>query len=602
MGSLHRFFYGNRILFLVTLLLVLPVFLTVYMMHIIKNSELSLLEHQKAKLNQAAYLLDQNLTVSLDDYLVNNGLEGKSRQEKIIALGNFVNEKINSVKREYPEVHIGLYYAPLHVFFDGTSRFDENFSLRRKKAFEDTMAHRKSMVQNLGPEEGGIIEIYRPFTRNGKVEGVIRSAEYLSEVGYYGKRRHIEMIAYSAIAVVVLTGFGGAIYIFRDLVMQVRFIRQGLKTLEEDLTKTMPEAHGELGEIVEGINGFARRIAELNLYTETMLAVIDEAIVVVNAGGKVVLANNLARELFALPEGIKGPMINELFPKNSPLIDYLQRTLKEEKAFRDLMLNWNNGQKNSRQLLLSILPLKTASGQLLGAVINCRDLTERMRLEEKVRRQERLAALGKLVTGVAHEIRNPLTSISCYIQHWLQNNQPNAQALATIQREIARLDYIVEQLLYFTKPAEARLVQRDLNVLIRELTEFFREMHHGKYNLLLDLSTDLPPVWMDAEQMERVVVNIIFNAIQAMPEGGTISITTAYLPDRHQVAMTIADTGCGIPKENLAHLFDPFYSTRPKGTGLGLAIAYEIVQAHGGQIEVESEVGKGTRFTVYLRA
>lgn len=598
---MRRFFFGNRILFLVTLLLILPVFLTLYMIHIIKNSELSLLEHQKAELNQAAYQLDQNLTVSLDDYLTKHGLDGKTPEEKTVILGTYVNGKINEVKREYPNVHLGLYYAPLDVFFDGTNRFDVNFSLRRKKAFEETMARKTSLVQNLGPEEGGIVEIYRPFTRNGKVEGVIRSAEYLSEVGFYGKRHRIEMIAYATIAAVVLMGFGGAIYIFRDLVLQVRFIKEGLKALEENLSQTMPPAQGELGEIVEGINGFARRIAELNLYTETMLAVIDEAIVIINAEGRVVLANNLARRLFALPEEYKGRMFNELFSETLILADYLQRTLREEKAFRDLMLNWSNGQKHSRQLLVSILPLKTDSGQLLGAVINCRDLTERMRLEEKVRRQERLAALGKLVTGVAHEIRNPLTSISCYIQHWLQNNKPNVQALATIQREIARLDYIVEQLLYFAKPAEAKLVQRDLNVLIRELAEFFQEIYHGKYDLLLDLSTDLPPVWMDIEQMERVVVNIVFNAIQAMPEGGTISITTTYLPDQQQVAMTIADTGCGIPKENLAHLFDAFYSTKPKGTGLGLAIAYEIVQAHGGQIEVESEVGKGTRFTVYLR-
>ncbi|MGB9826053.1 MAG: two-component system sensor histidine kinase AtoS, partial [Desulfofundulus sp.] len=171
---MHKFFFGNRILFLVTLLLVLPVLLTIYMLHIIRNSELSLLEQQKAKLNQAAYLLDQNLNTSLDDYLIKQELEGKSRQEKIVALGSYVNEKIALIHKEYPEVHIGLYYAPLDVFFDGTSRFNENYSLRRKQAFEETMAKGTSIVQNLGPEEGGILEVYRPFTRNGKIEGVIR--------------------------------------------------------------------------------------------------------------------------------------------------------------------------------------------------------------------------------------------------------------------------------------------------------------------------------------------------------------------------------------------------------------------------------------------
>ncbi|WP_027717578.1 ATP-binding protein [Desulfovirgula thermocuniculi] len=593
-------FFGNRILYLVSLLLVLPILLTLYMLHVIRASESSLLENQKAKLNQAAYILDQKLAVSLDSYLASQGLAGRPPQEQIVALGAYVNEKINEVRGEQPEVHLGLYYAPLHVFFDGTDRYDVNFSLRRKKAFEDTIAQRASLAQTVGPEEGGIVEVYRPVIRDGKVEGVIRAAEYLSEVGFYGQRRHLELIAYAVIALVVLAGFGGAIYLFRDLVSQVQFIKRGLRNLEEDLSRVMPKASGELGEIVEGINRFARRIAELNLYTETMLAVIDEAIVVVDAQGRVVLANKLARELFSLPAGAEQQEAGGLAAMATPLAPYLERALKEEKESRDLMLSMGNGQKAPRHLLVSVLPLKTPGGQLLGAVVNCRDLTERMHLEEKVRRQERLAALGRLVTGVAHEIRNPLTTISCYIQHWLQDNRPSVQALSAVQREISRLDYLVEQLLYFAKPAEARLAQRDLNVFVRELVGFFREVHQSKYHFLLDLDVQLPPVWMDAEQMERAVLNIIFNAMQAMPEGGVITISTAYLPERQMAALSVADTGCGIPKENLVHLFEPFYTTKPKGTGLGLAIAYEIIQAHGGQIEVESEVGRGTKFTIYL--
>lgn len=595
--------FGNRILGLVSLLLLATVILTLYMLHTIKNSEISLLEHQKARLNQAAYAFDQSFSTSLNQYLAERQAEGKSRAEKVEMVTLYVNGVINEVRKEYPDVHIGLYVTDLDVFFDGTQRFNENFSLRRKKAFEEAIQNKTSFVQNVGYEEGGIVEVYKPLTRAGVVEGVIRSAEYLSETGFYNKRREVEYTIYTLVGIVIAIGTVGALLIFRQLVNQVQAIKEGVHLLEYDYNRLLPEAPGELGEITGAVNRFAQKISALNLYNVTMLAAIDDAIMVVDTGGKIIIANNMAHKMFFLPEECREKNFREALPKGSPFQVMLDRTMNEHRDFRDLRVSWAKapGSHNVQEYLLSTFVLKDEPGNLIGAVLCCRDITEQVRLEEKLHRQERLASLGKLVTGVAHEIRNPLTSISCYIQHWQSHNSGDQRALATVHREISRLDSLVDQLLYFAKPAEARFRMGDLNSVVENVLSFFGEVFYGKYTIIKDLSPQIPPAWVDMAQVERVLVNIIFNAVQAMPEGGSISVGTSFTEENEFVRITVGDTGCGIPPENLPHLFDPFYSTRPKGTGLGLAIAHEIIQAHGGRIEVQSVVGQGTTFQIFLR-
>lgn len=596
--------FGNRIMVFVSLLLIATVLLCLYMLHTIKNSEVSLLEHQQARLNQAANALDQRFDTSIKEHLTAKAADRKSRDEKIDIVGQYVNTEINELKTDYPDVHLGLYIADLDAFFDGTARFNENFSLRRKKAFDEAVQNKSTVVQNVGYEEGGIVEVYKPLVRGGVVEGVIRSADYLSETGFYNQRRRMEITIYTLMGVMIAFGIVGAMLLFRQLVTQVQEIKNGVRLLEYDYNNLLPEAPGELGEITGAVNRFAQKISALNQYNETMLAAIDDAILVVDTNGKIIIANNMAYNMFRLPEESREKIFREALPQGSPFQVLLDRTIHESRDFRDLQVSWANvpGAHTVQEYLLSTFVLKDGRGDLIGAVLCCRDITERVRLEEKLHRQERLASLGKIVAGVAHEIRNPLTSISCYIQHWQNQNSGDQKALATVHREISRLDSIVDQLLYFSKPAEARYRMQDLNSLIETILSFFGEVFYGKYNMIKELSPQLPPAWIDPEQVERVVVNIIFNAVQAMPEGGSITVSTAFQTEGEFVKIAISDTGSGIPPENLPHLFDPFYSTRPKGTGLGLAIAHEIIQAHGGHIEVESEVGRGTTFQIFLRS
>ncbi len=594
--------FGDRILGLVLLLLIATITLSIYMMHTIKSSEDSLIEHQKTRLNQAARYFDRSFGSGLQHYLEEQGAGIKSRDERLEIASQYINRVIDEVHKEYPDVHIGLYVADMDVFFDGTRRFNENFSLRRKEAFEETLKNKSTLIRDVGYQEGGIVEIYMPLERNGKLEGVIRSAEYLSDADFYNQRRQVEYTVYVLVGVVIAFGIIGAVLLFRQLVNQVQEIKEGVRLLEDDYNRLLPKAPGELGEITGAVNRFARRISELNLYNKTMLEVIDDGLLVVDTGGKIIIANNMIQKMFRLPDNCHDKNFREVLPKGSPFQVLLDRTLNELRDSRAVQVSWADmpGSHNIQEYLISTFVLKDNLGSIIGAVLCCRDITERVRLREKANRQERLASLGKLVAGVAHEIRNPLTSISCYIQRWQGHNNGDQKALATVNREVSRLDSLVDQLLYFAKPAEAKFRMYDLNYLVEDVLSFFGEVFYGKYNIIKDITPNIPNVWADPEQVERVVVNIIFNAVQAMPEGGSITVSTA-LANGEYVRLSMSDTGCGIPAENLPHLFDPFYSTRPKGTGLGLAIAHEIIQAHGGHIEVESEVGHGTTFHIFLR-
>ncbi|HBV99289.1 MAG: histidine kinase [Peptococcaceae bacterium BICA1-7] len=590
--------FGNRILLLILLLLIMSVLSTLYLMHIIKVTETSMLASQNAKLENVALLFDQSIPDGLGES-IEQSAGARERAERIEKLGQMLNTKIGEIKKDYPEVHLGILVYRLDIFYDGTLRFGENYSLRRKNAFDEVIETQQLLIQDLGPEKGGVVEVYRPYIRNGRLEGVIRSAEYLADTGYYDQRKELENTVYVIIALVIATGTGGSMVLFRQFVAQVHNIKAGVRELEDDLKNTLPPAPGELGEIVGAINRLATKIAHLNLYNEKMLASIDDAIIVVDNGGRIVISNNMAGKMFGVQEKAKGSHFSEILPKESPFGVLLKDTLSDSRLFKDLQVDWVN-EGHISHILVSTSTLADYGGTIIGAVLSCRDITERIRLEEKVHLQERLASLGKLVAGVAHEIRNPLTTISCYIQHWQNQNKPNPRALATMYREVARLDSIVDQLLYFAKPAEAQFSFNDINKIVDNVMAFFSELHQGRYNLVKNLKPGLPRVWIDTEQIERVVVNIMFNALQALPEEGTVIISTDFGSEEDMVEVSIADNGCGIPQENLVHLFDPFYSTRPKGTGLGLAIVHEIIKAHGGHIEVKSEVGQGTRFAFYL--
>ncbi len=221
---------------------------------------------------------------------------------------------------------------------------------------------------------------------------------------------------------------------------------------------------------------------------------------------------------------------------------------------------------------------------------------------EKLLRSEKLAVVGQLASSVAHELRNPLSVMknAVYYLNMLGTGKDNPdikENLAIISDEIEGSDKVIRDLLEFSHIKKPALNPEDINLIIRETLN--RVKVPANIKLVTELGENLPRIQADALQIRQVFYNLVYNAIQAMEKGGTLTISSCVMNDVY-IAVTIKDTGCGIPAENLQKIFDPLFSTKTKGTGLGLSVVASLVEGHGGRIEMNSEVGKGSAFTVNL--
>lgn len=242
-----------------------------------------------------------------------------------------------------------------------------------------------------------------------------------------------------------------------------------------------------------------------------------------------------------------------------------------------------------------------AYAQNLEAMVNER--TRELRAAQaQLIQSEKLAALGRLAAGIAHEVNNPLQPILNCLEvaiEDIENNQPvDVQGLRVAEQEVQRIKGIVSRLLDFARPTTGEIMRVDLRELIEEVILFTqRQLERMQVKVVRQIQA-VPPILGTPAQLKQVLLNLVLNAAESMPEGGTLTIEL--YPDRRGVVVAVADTGVGIEPEVLDRIFEPFFSTKSDGTGLGLSVTYGIVQGHGGTIAVESQIGKGSRFVVWL--
>jgi len=255
--------------------------------------------------------------------------------------------------------------------------------------------------------------------------------------------------------------------------------------------------------------------------------------------------------------------------------------------------------------------LQTLAGSVAVAVENAQlyaEVNDYARALERSQAQliqaEKMAAIGRLAASIAHEINNPLQAIHNTIHLAMTDRLPpekRGEYLGMAQKEVERLIEIVQRMLEFYRPSKGGIVQTDVNRLLRDaLAIADKRLQHGRVRVLARFADGLPPILGVPDQLTQVFLNIIINAVEAMPDGGDLRVGTLLTDDRRWVLVAFQDSGPGLTAEQIAHIFEPFYTTKPSGTGLGLAISYGIVERHGGTIEVSSQPGQGATFVVRL--
>ncbi len=262
--------------------------------------------------------------------------------------------------------------------------------------------------------------------------------------------------------------------------------------------------------------------------------------------------------------------------------------------------------KNSDQVavILTINQFLDSQGQLSGYVFIAKDITERKKLEYQIFQSEKLAAIGQLAAGMAHEINNPLFVISGRLEMLLEEEELNdrvKQDVGIVLNQAERIRKLVDRLLKFSRKSPPKFEAIDISEAIEGVLPLltYHRLPAAHVEIEKELARGLPVIKGDLNQIQEVFLNLFINGHQAMPEGGTLTIVTRDFENRF-VEIRVSDTGSGISEQNMRNIFMPFFSTKKEGTGLGLSIVFNIVKNHGGTIDIETQMGKGTTFVVKL--
>jgi PAS domain S-box-containing protein len=337
-------------------------------------------------------------------------------------------------------------------------------------------------------------------------------------------------------------------------------------------------------------------------FREEVVENLPLGVVALDARGHVLTWNRGAEEIVGLTreEALEQP-ISRLLPER-PWYDALVHSLEEGTEVIRAEYDVVRPDGTIIPAEVSTAPLRDAEGRIRGAVATLIDVSSLRSMEERIRQLDRLAALGRFASSVAHEIRNPLTGIATGVQFLSRGFPPGDErneSVNFILREVVRLNTIIQDLFTATRPRDLRLESIAVrDVVARALRGLKPAPEDAGVTIALERADTWPTVTADADQLQQVLLNLIQNAVQATPAGGTITIRAG--EDRSGWRIEVEDTGAGIAPEHQPRIFDPFYTTRPRGTGLGLFVAHGIVERHRGAIEVESEPGKGTRFRIRL--
>ena len=362
----------------------------------------------------------------------------------------------------------------------------------------------------------------------------------------------------------------------------------------------------ENGRLYRQLRVKADELDRMREFSENILESLNDGLAVLNHEDRIVRWNRRLEELYGVRhETAVGRRIDEVF--DAAFFDALRGARQESPegaaVYRVQLITRHDP---ARRLLVNLAttPLRDSDGAIGGTILVIEDISSRAQLEEQLQISEKMASLGLLAAGVAHEVNTPLTGISSYTQMLLQGaspDDPKTRVLEKIERQTFRAAKIVNGLLNLARPAQVDSGPVDVNAVVNDVLSLLEhQLRNGSIQVRKELASTAPIVLGIEYKLQQVFLNLFLNARDAMPKGGWLSIVTRGGSDH--ATIEVADTGAGISADHLSRIYDPFFTTKDigKGTGLGLSITYGIVQEHGGSITCESSVGQGTRFSLTL--
>lgn len=516
------------------------------------------------------------------------------------------------------------------------SRHPERVGLSlRSKVDTEAARAMTALMQETATARQSVLDFAMPVLVNGQKWGTARVGVSKKRMEADIKRTRSELAGLTA--VMLLFGALSAAVIARRISQPVQQLADGATALArgEWNQRIEPPTDDEIGRLatafnhmvselaqqrgaLEDANSELRRrfeeLADLKSYTDNILASLTTGIVTVDLEGRVVTLNPAAELMTGFFAGeARGRYCTEVFAQTPDLAELLMETLASHAPVPGVTLTLRRRDGRSVPVEFSAAPLRGGEGKELGVIGVFRDLTRVRQLEDRLRRSHRLAAIGELAAGLAHEIKNPLTSLVTFTRHLprrFEEPQFRDKFVSVVPRELERINGIVDALLELARPARLSFQPVRLPALLERVLELYGDrLETQGVRLVREWRRDVPLVWVDQEALYRALVNLVANALDAMPQGGTLTLRVGWTDgdalagarvSMRRVAIEVEDSGTGIAPADIDRVFNPFFSTKERGTGLGLALTQKIVEDHGGAIDVRSVLGASALFRIVL--